>query len=613
MSEVRKKQWSEEDRLDELGRLRLTSPENGGILDLYVRFVADLFDAQVALLSVVEGDRQRFVARTGTDLTETPRSASFCALAVDSGDTLVVPDARQDPRFASNPLVTGDMAVRFYAGALVRTPRGAPIGALCVMDSQPRAAHCAMVRQLEATATLVESLLAHACDRVGHDMARDPRYFFDPLTGLQRHDVLLDHLAERLRLRGQRARLDLIRCDVHNLDAVNHTHGNDAGDAVLVELARRMLDMVTDENMIGRGPQDEFWLVVHDAKGEGVVVRDLLERLLALTDAPIVHADQRHYVNLHFGTAHAPANGSTVHELMAGAGAALRQARHDPALRIAHCSGIPLRATRRKMRLAARLREALARGDSLFCVYQPVVDVASNTMVGVEALSRWADDELGMVSPAEFVPVAHEYGLICELTRQTVSRATADIGGMNRRHPDAPLELSINITGLDVASDGFLAFCVDAARRNGLQTDQIVLELTEEAVVRAENSTREALVALRDARFHVAIDDFGTGYASFAYLKHLPVDRIKLDREFLRDIDRDRTDATIARSLISMSGELGLSVTAEGVESTGQLSLLRQFNCARFQGFLFSAGVGLSDLLTLFKPANDVSNRPSVA
>jgi predicted signal transduction protein with EAL and GGDEF domain len=282
------------------------------------------------------------------------------------------------------------------------------------------------------------------------------------------------------------------------------------------------------------------------------------------------------------GIAMAPGDGEDSEKLLKNADMALSRAKNDSRGTFSFFeAGMDARAqTRRKVEIDLR---AAIQNDVLRPYYQPLINLASGRISGFEALVRWPHPERGMISPAEFIPVAEDTGLINALGAQILRRACMDAAGW----PDA-VRVAVNLSPLQFRVGNLLSIVMDALKQSGLPAKRLELEITETLLLEKSEEVLATLHALRALGVHISMDDFGTGYSSLSYLRSFPFDKIKIDQSFVRDLGANRDAQAIVRSIISLGMGLGVTITAEGVETEAELSCLRAEGCHEAQGFLFS-------------------------
>ncbi len=408
----------------------------------------------------------------------------------------------------------------------------------------------------------------------------------DPLTGLANRGLLRERLHQAIAQaeRQQRA-LALMFIDLDDFKLINDSMGHSVGDELLKLAAQRLHACVRDEDTVARLGGDEFVLLLVDQEGERSVSH-AVERLREAMSQPYRVLGKEFVLTCSVGVALFPADGRDVETLLKHADAAMYRAK---ALgRNAHHFFTEEINTQIGERLAVErdLRRALRNGEFVLH-YQPKVALRSGRMIGAEALVRWNHPEKGMIPPARFIPIAEDTGLIVALGDWVLREAARQAKAWR----DAGLEfdcLSVNLSARQFKQRD-LAQQVDAAlRASGLPPHCLDLELTESVMMENVEANLQCLQALKALGIQLSLDDFGTGYSSLSYLRRFPVDRLKIDKSFVRDIVRDAGDAAITQAVIRLGQILGLAVTAEGVESEEQLEFLSRHGCDEAQGYYFS-------------------------
>lgn len=423
-------------------------------------------------------------------------------------------------------------------------------------------------------------------DRRQNELELERMAYTDYLTGLPNRARLMAALA------GARARAAdgesacVLMLDLDGFKAVNDIAGHDAGDLLLVEVADRLRATVRDQDLVGRLGGDEFAVVVRGTLDEATA---LAERILVelagvhrSVPTPGTDPDLVFDVSCSIGVTELHP-GDEVPATVRNADLALRAAKAAGKGCVRRHGETADGATRRRTRLARDLPDALDRGQ-LRLVYQPVVGTAERRVLGVEALVRWDHPVLGEVSPAEFIPLAEDDGLIVPLQRWVLETATAELAGLLRQGRD--LQLGVNISVRHLQSGSLVPDVAAALARAGLPPRRLMLEVTESLFIGEPDRAGGDLQTLHDMGCVISLDDFGRGYSTFAYLARLPVDVLKMDREFLATIEDDARSAALVESVIDLGRRLSIDVVAEGVETPGQLAALRGLGCQYLQGFL---------------------------
>jgi diguanylate cyclase len=567
----------EAERLRELYSLKLLDTQLEERFQRYTELVADLFDVPIALISLVDQDRQWFKAVCGLDRRELPRDHSFCGHAVAADALLVVPDAHLDPRFAGNPLVTGSPYIRFYAGAPIHGPSGLPLGTLCVIDSRPHLHEVRELERLERLAALVEHeiMQSYQLDNLRQELERSA--YYDPLTGLPNRRLLIDRLEYSVRVGVHREGAILLALiDIDRFGAVNHTYGWEGGNALLRAVAAALAREHPEPCVVARWQDDRFAVLdpLVDSVRSGA---DLAQSILAAFSKPFRVEGHRVHLDARIGISAFPAHGPDANTLARHAMTAMRAG--APGYRL-YTPGLETSRARRQL-LASRLRGAVD-DDQVELAYQAKLDATGRALRGVEALARWHDPELGYVPPEELFRVAEETGLIHRLGLQLLRKACRQAAQW--AEDGLAIPLAVNLTATELRDSELVARVAGVLAETGVPGTRITLEVTESMLVDVEDAA-EKMQALTQLGVCFAIDDFGTGYSSFAYLAQLPVHSVKIDRRLVAPMLAHPSAGRTVAGIIQLAHGLDMEVVAEGVESAEHLEFLREAGCDEVQGF----------------------------
>jgi diguanylate cyclase (GGDEF)-like protein/PAS domain S-box-containing protein len=422
---------------------------------------------------------------------------------------------------------------------------------------------------------------------------------FDRLTSLPNRTLLYDSLQRTLEhAQAEKSIVAVLFIDLDRFKVVNDTLGHAIGDALLQQVALRLTDSVRIRDTVGRLGGDEFALILpalESAEASGAVAEKLL-RALAL---PFALEQHEVFVTASIGITLFPGDAADADTLLRYADTAMYQAKQEG--RNAYRYYTPELNARAAERLALEnsLRRALERGEFLLH-YQPKLDLKRDEVCGVEALLRWQRPGSALIPPGEFIPLLEETGLIVEVGDWVVEEACRQLAAWQREGAD-PVPIAINLSPRQFRARDLAARIRRAMRKHGVRAGMLECEITETSVMADPEHAVGVLDELKAAGVTLSVDDFGTGYSSLSYLRRFPIDELKIDRSFVRDVATDSNDAAIARAIISMAHRLGLKVVAEGVEDAEQLEFLRANDCDEAQGFLIARPAGAGDILPLLR------------
>ncbi|MCB1889941.1 MAG: EAL domain-containing protein [Rhodocyclaceae bacterium] len=409
----------------------------------------------------------------------------------------------------------------------------------------------------------------------------------DALTGLPNRILLQDRLGQALSIAARDDRqVAVMFLDLDRFKLVNDSLGHDVGDALLEEVARRLSAVLRQGETVARLGGDEFVIVLpglHGTEAAALVATRALEAL----GEPLSVRNQSFHVTASVGISLYPRDGESVETLLRNADTAMYHAKELGRANFQfYTEGLNAIVTER-VRMETDLRGGLERGE--FVVhYQPQVDARSGRIVGAEALVRWMHPGQGMISPARFIPVAEDTGLIVPLGAFVLREACRQAARWHRQF-DEPMRMGVNLSARQFSSgEDLIQLVRDALADSGLPPDQLELEITESMLMERPDEATALLGRLSELGVRLAIDDFGTGYSSLSYLKRFAIDRLKVDQSFIQDLSDDPNDAAIVEAVISLARSLKLEVIAEGVETREHLDQLRAWGCFDVQGFLFS-------------------------
>jgi diguanylate cyclase (GGDEF)-like protein len=642
---------------------RLAAVRATGLLDTPVEAAFDRFTAlahrllgsPVCLLTLVDAERDFVKSAVGLPeplaaARQVPTglgSPSFCQYMVAGGEPLAVDDARGHALFGDFPSVR-DLGASACAGAPLRGPDGHRLGTLCVVEFAPRVWTENDRAVLLALADAASTEIALRLEAARAQAALAHQATHDALTGLANRALFRERMGRALARRaagraadaGAGDQVAVLFLDLDGFKAVNDTLGHAAGDQLVRGVATRLLGATRGFDTVARLGGDEFGVLLEGLTSPAdaeVVVQRIVRALAApvpvddVVDQPAPARAARVVVtSASVGVAHAHA-GSTVESLLRDADVAMYRAKgagkgqyavFDPAFEAAH---------RARQELEAELRQVLAGVDAaddaagasdaadpacgrLALVFQPVVSLSDGAPTSVEALVRWHHPRRGTIPPAAFIPMAEETGLVGPLGRWVVREACRQLAAWEAALPPAQVPaVAVNVSGRQLEDPDLVANVARALRGSGVEPGRLTLEITETALARDPEASRDVLVALRALGVRLAIDDFGTGYSSLSYLQHFPVDVLKIDKRFIDGVAGGGSEAALARTIIALADSLGLRTVAEGVEQDRQHEALRGLGCELAQGYLFARPMPADDLVAWLAQRSAEALAPAAA
>jgi len=419
--------------------------------------------------------------------------------------------------------------------------------------------------------------------------------YHDPLTGLPNRLLFQSRLTHALDIaKRNQYQLAVMYIDLDHFQNINDSLGHNVGDEVLIMVSERLKNRVRESDTLARIGGDEFIILLEQIDGveqAAFVAQSILD---ILTEPFKFEDGSSVFIGASLGVSFFPNDGLTATDLISHADAAVSQAK-DNGRNSVHFYTLELtQIAQKRMQLESELRRAIAEKNELQLYYQPQVCMTSGDIVGAEALLRWHHPENGIISPMTFLPVAEKSGLMAELDYWVIETACAQHAKWkNQGQPD--FILAINITKYSFMDVSFLSKINYIISKTGIDPKRIELEITEGALIEPSPQVIQTIAELKHMGFTLAIDDFGTGYSSLAYLQRFNVDKLKIDRSFVKDVLTDSQGEAITSAIISMAKSLNLQILAEGVENQEQLALLKEKGCETYQGFYFSKPVPVKD------------------
>ncbi len=582
-------------RISALTRTGLLDSAAEPAYDALVELVAGLFDVPMALISLVDEERQWFKAKVGVGVTETPREIAFCDHAIRAGGVFTVPDAALDPRFSNNPLVTGEPNIRFYSGAVLYSDDGFALGTLCILDDKPRPPLEESTRErLVLCARLVEALIRGRTklDVISGLLSQDIAKSYETVNiTLTRSSRLMnrrefDHAIKDVFSTDSAAHgVFIFRLDCHTLLDVGFaipeqvqeryvanvlkTFGNSALAVGRLEYNTFAVLYATDNQAIGALHYQLQALSPSADERRCSVIGCLIPELWDFRSRSTLYSFFTYYYrNRYRGTEHCIEMYSREY--------------HADILRCLY--------------IRDHLEEAF-RQRRLTFVYQPIVDAKTRSILGFESLVRWFDSRGEPINPEILVMVAEEAGYARRLFTYCLDAVFEQVATMSNERLLGDKTFSINITADNLSDTNFVSDIKNALSHWNISAHSIQFEITEQSLV---DDLELSLSNIREAAalgFDFLLDDFGTGYSSLQMLRSLPIKGIKIDKVFVKDIGRDIQASSFIQSMITLCHIAGHYVVGEGVETQSQEAVLAALQCDRLQGYYYARPLAAGDVI----------------
>ncbi|MEA1917371.1 MAG: EAL domain-containing protein [Campylobacterota bacterium] len=408
----------------------------------------------------------------------------------------------------------------------------------------------------------------------------------DILTDLPNRTQLLNALENSiLNATQNNSKFALLFIDLDHFKGINDSFGHNIGDLILVEISVRMKSKMRDIDTLSRLGGDEFCIILENINDIDEVTKIITDGM-GIVKKPLLINNQTFYLGMSVGVALYPNDGNDANMLLKNADAAMYKAKDDGRNTYCFYDEKMTEKAFERVFLESALTEAILK-DEFIVYYQPQVDAVSNKAIGVEALVRWSHPALGIISPAKFIPLAEETGLIVALDRLVMKQALKEF---SKWHKEGLIngKLSMNLAMKQISEPDFMEFLESLIKNSDCIAKHIEFEVTESQIMNNPQKSIEMLKKIEAMGIKLSIDDFGTGYSSLSYLKKLPINKLKIDQSFIKDLPDDSEDVAISKTIINLCENLNLEVIAEGVETKEQLNFLLKNGCNNIQGYYFS-------------------------
>jgi diguanylate cyclase (GGDEF)-like protein len=597
----------EQHRLQVLDSLALDVAAPLEEVQLLAELASRIAGTPIALVSLVGADDQIFIANIGLpDVSGTSREVAFCAHAIMDRHQLVVPDALVDARFCNNPMVTAGPGIRAYVGSVLEPEPGANVGTLCVIDTRPRSFSAEVLKQLDHLSRAIAALLRGHRDcltlqarlrveALQQNVLRDLAHR-DQLTGLLNQAGFRQGVDAFLQQAAQGATLAVI--DVDHFKQVNDRWGHPFGDRYLKLIADGLQTGLGPDAMVGRIGGDEFAVLFRSGSHEQHLMA--LDRARLTIVSGVMELGKSDLGKLSIGLCAVETSRAQTFEALYQRADVALYASKDRGRNVTSVFSQELDQRYNIRVLRARFSEALEQGR-IEAFFQPKVHLHNAQIFGFELLARWHDGHRGLVSPAEFEPLFTDPFVASELTRNMIGAAIKAQCAL-RVQGCAAVRMAVNVTHFDLSNPLFIEETEWRLAKSDLDWTCLELEVTENAILDLSGpEVCKSMATIRGRGGLIALDDFGTGHAGLVHLRDWPIDVLKLDKAFVRDIVENDRDEAIVRSMVALAQRLDMRVIAEGVERIEVAEKLYAMGCTEGQGFLYSPAVEWHEAIEMLK------------
>ena len=588
----------ENERLHALLNTQLLDSAPNARFDNITNLVASVFRVPIALISLVDENRQWFLSRKGLTVNETPRCDAFCAKAINNEQLLVIEDASTTSEFADNPLVTGPPNIRFYAGAVIRDDDGYPLGTLCIIDTIARTldeneknvllSFCDLARQEVLLPTNITT------DRLKARL----KLHLDPVTNTLLDDAFFKAADEVLEKSDEQRAKIFVSIKVCDLGWINNTHSKHVADEVLLEIITRFRNGIPASftSIFGRVGSSTLCAFLNGDHAEEDLAATLQNIKRSLSGV-VTTSDMTISTSIKVAMTQCRLEAETAQEAFKFTHLSLKAMPDKAGVQTCFVSEQEKAQLQYRLTLGRDLSWAL-KNNQLHLVFQPKVCARTHQVVGIEALLRWHHDTLGNIAPNVILDTATDGNLLYELEQWVFTTACRHIRNWLDKGLRVPT-VSVNITGETLLRTSFADFAEQSILRFDLHDSALDLEIVEGSIFKEFDTAVQVMRRLIHSGITFSLDDFGTGFSSLSYLRNLPIKNLKIDKSFVDDIIESQEAATLCGGIIALAKSLQLNIVAEGVETESQAIVLKALRCDSFQGYYFHKPLDIKALEAL--------------
>ncbi|OHB90122.1 MAG: hypothetical protein A3D13_06840, partial [Planctomycetes bacterium RIFCSPHIGHO2_02_FULL_40_12] len=587
--------------ISELGMHALEDPDINTLLNEAVSITALALGVEYCEILELLPDGKALLLKAGVGwktgsvgcVTVGAGNDSQAGYTLHSDKPVIVGDIRTETRFSAPSLLLDHSVVSGMS--VVIKSKDYSYGVLSIHSTMRRTFTRDDANFLQSVAIMISDAIERKklSSRINHIAS------YDTLTDLPNRILFMDRVSMTLsRAKRQKEQIAVLYLNLDRFKVINDSMGNETGDRLLISASERLVNCVREGDTVSRMGGDEFAIMLGGITSASDVAK-VSQKVIEAVSKPFVLDDREMHITASIGISMYPQDDEEMEGLIKKARAAMLQAKEHGRNNDRFYNTEMETSSYEMMMMENDLRKALDRGE-LLLHYQPQVDITTGRITGVEALVRWRHPDRGMVSPAEFIPMAEETGLIIPIGEWVLHTALAQ----NKAWQEdglAPIKMSVNFSSVQFRQKDPVGLVANALRKTGLKPEYMGLEITESVIMKGADVVIKKFHELKGLGIHICMDDFGTGYSSLSYLKRFPIDILKIDQSFARNVTTDTNDASIVTATIAMAHGLGITTIAEGVETKEQLEFFRSHKCEVVQGYLFSKPLPAEDVTKLLR------------
>jgi len=573
-------------RLEDLYSLNITNVKNEARFDKFTHLIANFFSAPIVQISLVHVKYQWNLSTVGLKHFKIPRKSSFCAHAILQNEILVVSDAINDETFSNNPLVKNPPNIRFYAGAVLRGPKGYPVGILCIMDTIPRKLKKKYQTLLIQFARLLEHELRYKYYPNAEQSEIANSLYYEQTTGLPSRYLFKERLAQAIETLKENMNTNknilVVWLVIAQLCELKNAFNPEILKPALIKLVHQIQQVLKKSEIVSYGGDSSFLLFVFCDSNE---FSSRIKKILDTSTFQLDVNNQKTPLSSMAGISIYPLDSTEPDELINNAKYAVHLLNNQKNIPYRFYADKMTRQSSRDYKLELLLSKALEE-KTIEVAYQPKINLSTGYICGAEALCRWSDPKHGPISPSKFIPLAERSDLIISLGSFVLQQACFQ-NQQWQAQDFRKFPISVNISKKQFTEINLVKHIQQILEESKLKSQYLNLELTESVLMNDVNIL-EVMKACNKIGINFSLDDFGTGFSSLSYLKIYPFNQLKIDVSFIRNMNSNETDKQLVRAVISMAKALNIKCVAEGVEKQEQLDLLRTLGCDEVQGYIIS-------------------------